>query len=75
MTKTIEAIFENGVFKPMSPLNNIAEHKKVTLIIKDYDAEKFDILSLASTVYDGLSPKDIEDIEKLAFDRSHFSRD
>ncbi len=75
MTKTIEAIFENGVFKPLSPLNNITEHKKVTLVIKDYDAEKFDILSLASTIYDGLLPKDIEDIEKLAFDRSHFSRD
>lgn len=75
MVKTVEAIYENGVFKPISPLHNITEHKKVRLIIKDYHAEKFDILSLASTVYDGLSPKDIEDIEKLAFDRSHFSRD
>ena len=74
MTKTIEAIFENGVFKPISPLKDFSEHKKVTLIIKDYHVEKYDILSLASTVYDNLSPEDIKDIEKLAFDRSHFSR-
>ena len=74
MAKTVEAIYENGVFKPISPLKDFSEHKKVTLIIKDYHAEKFDILSLASTVYDDLSPEDIEDIEKLAFDRSHFSR-
>ena len=65
MAKTVEAIYENGVFKPISPLHNITEHKKVRLIIKDSHAGKFDILSLASTVYDGLSPKDIEDIEKI----------
>ena len=74
MTKTIEAIFENGVFKPVSPLD-LSEHKKVTLIIKDNNEETPNILSLASTVYEDLSPSDIEDIEKLALDRSRFSRD
>jgi predicted DNA-binding antitoxin AbrB/MazE fold protein len=74
MTRTVEAIFEGGVLKPISPLN-IAEHKKVTLIIEDESTEPVDILSLALTVYNGLSPEDIEDIEKLALDRSHFSRD
>ena len=74
MTKTVEAIFENGVFKPISPLS-LSEHKKVTLIIKDNNEEPTDILSLASLVYDGLSPKDIEDIEILVLDRSSFSRD
>ncbi len=75
MTKTIEAIFENGVFKPTSPLK-LSEHKKVTLIIKDSNEEEtIDILSLASLVYNGLSSKDIDDIETLALDRSRFSRD
>ena len=75
MVKTIEAIYENGVFKPISPLPDISEHKKVTLVIKDNHEESRDILSLAAKVYDGLSQKDIEDIEKPAFDRNHFSRD
>jgi predicted DNA-binding antitoxin AbrB/MazE fold protein len=73
MTKTIEAIFENGVLKPASPLD-LSEHKKVTLVIKDDNEETPNILSLASMVYEDLSPSDIEDIEKLALDRSHFSR-
>ncbi len=73
MTKTIEAIFEKGVLIPMSPLN-ISEHKKVTLIIDDEEVESTDILSLSSMVYNGLSPKDIDEIEELALDRRGFSR-
>jgi len=71
MPKTIEAIFEGGVLKPVSPLT-IAEHKRVTLIIEDEPEEPSDILSLASMVYNGFSP---EDIEKVVLDRTHFSRD
>ena len=74
MPRTVEAIFEGGVLKPISPLN-IPEHKKVTLIIEDEIEEPLDILSLASMVYNGLSPEGIEEIEKLILDRSHFSRD
>ena len=75
MVKTIEAIYENGVFKPISPLPDISEHKKVTLVIEDNHEESCDVLSFATKVYDGLSQKDIEDIEILALDRNHFSRD
>ncbi len=73
MPKTIEAVFERGVLIPVSPLN-ISEHKKVTLTIEDEPVKSADILSLLSMVYNGLSPEDIEDIEKLALDRSGFSR-
>lgn len=74
MPKTVEAIFEEGVLKPILPLD-IPEHKKVKLIIEEEPGESFDILSLASMVYNGLSSKDIEEIENLALDRSRFSRD
>lgn len=74
MPKTIEAIFEGGVLKPTSPLD-IPEHKKLMLIIEDEAEEAFDIITLVSMVYNGLSPKDIEDVENVAIDRSHFSRD
>jgi len=74
MSRTVEAIFEGGVLKPTSPLN-IPEHKKVTLIIEDEIEESLDILSLATMVYNGLSAEDIENIEKLMLNRSHFSRD
>lgn len=74
MPKTVEAIFENGVLKPVAPLH-IPEHKLVHLIIQEDVEEPSDILSLASSVYNGLSPSDIEDMEKISLDRSHFSRD
>lgn len=73
MPKTIEAIFEKGVLKPISPLN-IPEHKKVTLVIEDEPGEYTNILSLSSMVYNGLTPEDIKEIEELALDRSRFSR-
>ncbi len=73
MTKAIEAIFENGVFKPKK-LPNIPEHKKVSLIIEDLHEEPCDILSLASKIYSGFSQEDIDDIETIATDRQHFSR-
>jgi predicted DNA-binding antitoxin AbrB/MazE fold protein len=74
MARTVEAIFEKGVFKPLSPLN-ISEHKRIKLIIEDESEEPSDILSLASMVYNGFSPEDIADIEKVVLDRTHFSRD
>ena len=74
MSKTVEAIFENGVLKPVTPLH-IPEHKRVHLIIQEEVGEPSDILSLASKVYNGLSPSDIEDMEKISLDRNHFSRD
>jgi len=31
-----------------------------------------EVLSLAAQVYEGLSPNDVSEIERLAVDRSHF---
>ncbi|MFV1977090.1 MAG: antitoxin family protein [Candidatus Scalindua sp.] len=73
MTKTINAIYENGVFKPIEPVG-ISEHKKVTLIIEEEQQVHRDIIGLAANVYRNLSPQSIEDVEQLATDRSHFTR-
>lgn len=74
MAKTVEAVFEDGVFKPISPIT-LSEHKRVTLIINNNEEEETPyILSVASMVYEGLSPSDSKDVEELAFDRSGFSR-
>lgn len=74
MSMAVEAIFEKGVLKPVTPLH-IPEHKRVHLIIEDEAEEPTDILSLASEIYKGLSTADIEEVEKSALDRSRFSRD
>ncbi|MBI5632223.1 MAG: antitoxin family protein [Nitrospirae bacterium] len=74
MQQTVEAIYEEGVLKPTSPLI-FAEHKKLKLIIQDEEDKPADILLLAENVYSGLSPNDVEELELLSLDRSRFSRE
>ena len=33
MKKTVEAVYENGVFRPLKPPEGIAEHRQVTLTV------------------------------------------
>ncbi|MGH9202198.1 MAG: antitoxin AF2212-like protein [Vicinamibacterales bacterium] len=37
MKKTLEAVFENGVFRPLKQPERIAEHRKVTLTVTTED--------------------------------------
>lgn len=74
MSIAVEAIFEDGVLKPVRPLD-IPEHMRLRLIIEAEAEEPSGILSLASSVYSELSVSDIKDIESVALDRSRFSRD
>jgi predicted DNA-binding antitoxin AbrB/MazE fold protein len=34
MNITIEAVYEGGVFKPLSPVANLKEHDKVRLVVE-----------------------------------------
>ncbi len=37
MKKTLEAVYENGVFRPLARPEGIAEHRQVTLTVTDED--------------------------------------
>lgn len=73
MSKTIEAIYENGVLKPLDQIP-LKEHQRVTLILQDIEPASLDILELASHVYENFSIKDIQEMETIILDRSCFSR-
>ena len=76
MSQTIEAIYQNGMFKPLNPVSGeIEEGEKVEIIIKDKRLSPDEMLKLAGQVYEGLSEKDIEEIELIALDRSNFLGD
>ena len=76
MTQTIEAIYQNGIFKPLNPVSEeIAEGETVEIIIKDKRLSPDEMLKLAGQVYEGLSEEDIEEIERIALDRSNFFGD
>ncbi|MGI8494583.1 MAG: antitoxin AF2212-like protein [Pyrinomonadaceae bacterium] len=74
--QTIEAIYQNGIFKPLNPVSDeIEEGEMVEIIIKDRSFSPDEMLKLAGQIYKGLSDKDIEEIERIALDRSNLSGD
>ncbi len=76
MTQTIEAIYQNGMFKPLKPMSEeIEEGETVEIIIKEKRLSPAEMLELAGKVYEGLSEEDINEIERIALDRSNFFGD
>lgn len=71
----IDAIYEDGTFKPINggelPLTP-GQHVR---IVFDEVAESAETLKLAGEVYEGLSEDEIAEIEAIAFDRSRFFDD
>ena len=69
MSQTLQAVFENGGFRLLeSPTVPLSEGQRVRLIVEP-DAAPDDVLALAAQVYDGLSEREIDEIEQIALDR------
>ncbi len=74
--QTIEAVYQNGMFKPLKPMSEeIEEGETVEIIIKEKRLSPDEMLELAGKVYEGLSEEDINEIERIALDRSNFFGD
>lgn len=71
MKHAIDAIYENGVFRPLQqPPVAIADGQRVRITVDDTCEPE--PLRLAMSVYDGLSDDDIDEIERIALDRGNF---
>jgi predicted DNA-binding antitoxin AbrB/MazE fold protein len=71
MNDVIEAIYENGAFRPLHPeLVAVANGQLVQLTLKN--ADKLNPIERAARVYAGLSEQDIEEIERIALDRKNY---
>lgn len=72
MKQTINAIYENGVFRPLkSPA--ISEGQQVRLIVETIsDPTPEELLELAAKVYQGLSAEQSDEIEQIALNRRDF---
>jgi predicted DNA-binding antitoxin AbrB/MazE fold protein len=69
---TVDAVFENGVFRPVEH-PNLAEGQRVRLIVESVPkASPADVLQLARRVYEGLSASDIDEVEDMARHRRLF---
>ncbi len=71
--ETIEAVYEHGGFRPVSPVDMmIPEGQKVRLVVEIVEKPD-DILELAAQVYEGLSEDQIDAIEEHTRRRENFS--
>ena len=73
MAYKVEAVYENGILKPLQPLE-LTEHQRVSVTIDESLAVESpeEALRAWEQVYEGLSDEEIVEIEALILDRSHF---
>ena len=72
MESIFEAIYEDGVLKPLEPIK-LLDHQRVKITIQPLVIENPDQeLESWHQVYAGLSDMEISEIETIALDRSHF---
>ena len=73
MKATVDAVFQDGVFKP-ARRPDLSEGERVRITVERVEQVRpEDILQLAARVYEGLSTKDIDEIEEMARHRPFFS--
>lgn len=72
MTRTIHAVYEEGVLLPLED-PKLAEHQRVVLEPRlEGSEEPKSALSEWQSVYAGLSEEEVGEVEKIALDRSRF---
>lgn len=72
MQQVIEAIYENGIFRPLNQ-PELVEGQSVQLVVQSKPSlSPTQILELAAGVYQGLSEEEIDAIEAIALDRQNF---
>ncbi|RIK78464.1 MAG: hypothetical protein DCC68_15235 [Planctomycetota bacterium] len=74
MKQFVDAVYEDGIFRPVLPVElPPGERVRVEIDVKPkVDVEK--MLSEFQKVYEGFTPAEIEELEKVILDRSNFSR-
>lgn len=50
MTRTIEAFYENGILRPLEPLEGVAEHSRLTITLELGEARPHPLAGLIGTL-------------------------
>ena len=73
--KICEAVFEKGAFRPLNSFKiAIPEGQRVKLIIEPIEFSE-NILDLVTSVYNGLSEEQINEIEQIILSRENFFKE
>jgi predicted DNA-binding antitoxin AbrB/MazE fold protein len=75
MTRILEAVYEDGVLKPLTD-PCLTEHQRVIVEIRlSSESSVESELEGWHRVYEGLSDAEVAEVEKIALDRSRFFRE
>jgi predicted DNA-binding antitoxin AbrB/MazE fold protein len=70
--QTVEAVYEQGTFRLVhSPSVPFHDGQRVRIVV-DTDVATDDILALATSVFDGLSEQEVQEIDVIARQRDPF---
>ena len=70
MNQTIEAVYEDGVFKPVNPITiEIEEGEMVKIVVKTEEHFEESSVDLAEKYFKGLSEDDIDKVITHALDQ------
>jgi predicted DNA-binding antitoxin AbrB/MazE fold protein len=73
MKQTLDAVFDNGSFRPLSNHSlPFSQGQRVKLIVETPSESQEDLIELATQVFEGLSNEEADEIEQIALDRSDF---
>jgi hypothetical protein len=76
MSQTLDAVFKDGSFEPVDNGSlPFSEGQRVKLTVEVPPEAGADVLELARTVYEGLTERDIDELERITLDRRHFFHD
>ena len=72
--ESVEAIYEDGAFRPTSPIDaQLAEGQHVHLSVRvDAPASEVDPLAMLTDFWEGLSEDDVREIESIILDRDNW---
>jgi predicted DNA-binding antitoxin AbrB/MazE fold protein len=74
VSQTIKVVYENGVFRPLSPPELPIEEGEQMAVTLEHKLSPKEITELAASVFDGLTKEEIKEIEDIMLDRSAFRR-
>lgn len=52
MTRTIEARYENGILRPLEPLEGVAEHSRLTITLELKEVRPYPLAGFVGTLPD-----------------------
>lgn len=72
-SRTIEAVYEGGVFRPTRPVAGLVDRARVRLILEPLGEDEIEhLLATAFESCDGLSSEELAALENARFDQERF---